>query len=83
MAEKLPVTVEQLEDGWFLLECPAIQGLMAEGRTVGEALDNLADVARAMYEVCQERGLVFAAGRPALTPDAIIWQIEVPQKAVA
>jgi len=60
---RLPVQIELLEEGIYLASCPAIQGCHAEGRTIGEALDNLRSVAQTIYELCREKGLPFITGR--------------------
>ena len=59
----LPIEVEHLEEGVYLASCPAIQGCHAEGRTIGEALDNLQSVAQVIYELCREKGLTFVGDR--------------------
>ncbi len=46
-----------LEEGGFLATCPDLQGCHAEGDTVTEALDNVADVARLIIELCLEKSL--------------------------
>ncbi len=75
---KLPVAIEPLEEGGYLLICPAIQGCHAEGRTIGEALDNLRDVARVIYELCQEKGLTFIADYPEADLESVIWNVKIP-----
>ncbi|WP_449245862.1 type II toxin-antitoxin system HicB family antitoxin [Desulfobacca acetoxidans] len=35
------VTLEQAEDGWVVVECPALPGCVSEGRDEKEALDNI------------------------------------------
>jgi len=61
---RLPVEIKRLEEGLYLASCPAIQGCHAEGRTIGEALDNLQSVAKVIYELCKEKGLPFITGAP-------------------
>jgi predicted RNase H-like HicB family nuclease len=53
----LSVEVEPLEEGGYLAICPDLQGCHAEGDTVAEALTNVEDVARAIIELCLEKGL--------------------------
>jgi predicted RNase H-like HicB family nuclease len=38
---KLLVTLEPDETGMLIAECPSIPGCVSEGRTEGEALDNI------------------------------------------
>jgi len=35
------VTLEQDEDGWFVVECPALPGCVSQGRDEKEALENI------------------------------------------
>ncbi len=54
----LQVSVRPKDDGpGFLAVCQSLQGCHAEGATVGEALDNLQDVARNLLELRREDGL--------------------------
>ena len=77
-AYRLPVEIEFLEEELYLASCPAIQGCHAEGRTIGEALDNLQSVAQVIYNLCREKGLPFITDLVESQPEAIVWQIELP-----
>lgn len=35
------VSLEVAEDGWIVVECPALPGCISQGRTENEALDNI------------------------------------------
>ena len=35
------VILEQAEDGWFVVECPALPGCVSQGRDEEEALENI------------------------------------------
>jgi predicted RNase H-like HicB family nuclease len=35
------VTMELAEDGWFVVECPALPGCVSQGKTEEEALNNI------------------------------------------
>ena len=37
----LHVTVEKAEDGWIVVECPALPGCISQGRDEKEALENI------------------------------------------
>lgn len=37
----LHVTMESAEDGWVVVECPALPGCVSQGRDEKEALDNI------------------------------------------
>jgi len=47
--------VERLPEGGYLATSEAIQGLVAQGRTVSETLEIARDVARRLLEAQQER----------------------------
>jgi predicted RNase H-like HicB family nuclease len=73
---RLSVEIQPLEEGGYLALCPQIEGCHAEGRTIGEALDNLHSVTRVIYALCREKDLPFITSLPSV-PDAITWHIEV------
>ncbi len=35
------VTMEPIEDGWIVVECPALPGCLSQGRDEREALSNI------------------------------------------
>lgn len=47
--------VERLHEGGYLATSEAIQGLVAQGRTVAETLDIARDVAHRLLEAQQDR----------------------------
>jgi len=49
------VHVERLPEGGYLATSEALQGLVAQGRTVAETLEIARDVARRLLEAQQER----------------------------
>ncbi len=51
----IQVQVEQLPEGLFLATSEEVQGLIAQGRTVAEALDIARDVARKLIEARRDR----------------------------
>lgn len=51
----IQVQVEQLPEGVFLATSEEVPGLIAQGRTVAEALDIARDVARKLIEARRER----------------------------
>jgi predicted RNase H-like HicB family nuclease len=61
---ELIVEIESLVEGGYLAVCPDIPGCHAEGKTIGQVLDNLREVAQAIYDLCQEKGLVFVTEHP-------------------
>ncbi|MDZ4278730.1 MAG: type II toxin-antitoxin system HicB family antitoxin [Dehalococcoidia bacterium] len=68
----IPVHVEPLEDGWHLAICDAIQGCHAEGDTVKEALENIEDAARILFELEREKGLRLDPIFEGVPADAVI-----------
>jgi len=47
---RLPVEITQLPGGGFMASCPVLEGCHAEGRTAGEAIDHMEDIAKAIIE---------------------------------
>ena len=41
------VTIEKAEDGWFVVECPALPGCVSQGKDEKEALDNIKEAIQA------------------------------------
>lgn len=80
---ELSVTIELLAEGGYLAQCPKISGCHAEGKTIGQALDNLRDVTRVIYELCQKQNLVFVTDHPEIELDDIIWKVDIPLAEVA
>lgn len=66
---RLPITVYQDEEGWYVVECPVIPGCMSQGKTQAEALRNIQEAIQVCLEVRQEQGLP-------LTIDSL--EVEVP-----
>lgn len=54
---ELPLNVEPLEEGGFLATSKALQGVLAEGETVSEAVANAMDVASAIIEIRRQENM--------------------------
>jgi predicted RNase H-like HicB family nuclease len=52
----IQVHIEELPEGLFLATSEELPGLVAQGRTVAEALEIARDVARRIIEARRERG---------------------------
>ena len=52
----IQIRIEELPEGLFLATSDELQGLVAQGRTVAEALEIARDVARKLIEARRERG---------------------------
>ena len=46
----LPIIIERDEDGFFVVECPVLQGCYTQGKGLDEALKNIEEV----IELCLE-----------------------------
>ena len=55
----IQIRVEALPEGLYLATSDELPGLLAQGRTVAEALDIARDVARKIVEAQSERGTPF------------------------
>ncbi|QDZ40412.1 type II toxin-antitoxin system HicB family antitoxin [Euhalothece natronophila Z-M001] len=53
---KFNVTLDQDEDGIWIVECPSIPGCISQGQTKEEALENIKDAIAACLQVRAERG---------------------------
>ena len=58
---KFNVTVDRDEDGMWVVECPAIPGCVSQGKTKGEALDNIREAIALCLEVRAEKGPLLTA----------------------
>jgi len=54
---KFVITIEQDEEGVFVVECPSIPGCISQGKTEKEALDNIEDAIKQCLEVRAEKGM--------------------------
>ncbi|MBL7155193.1 MAG: type II toxin-antitoxin system HicB family antitoxin [Candidatus Portnoybacteria bacterium] len=51
-----PIVIELLEEGGFLASCPVLQGCRAEGKTYGQAIENIQDVIKIHIEARKAHG---------------------------
>jgi predicted RNase H-like HicB family nuclease len=56
MEVAIRIRIEELPEGLFLATSEDLSGLVAQGRTVAEALDIARDVARKLIEARRDRG---------------------------
>ena len=47
---KLRITIEQDEEGVFVVECPTLPGCISQGETRSEAIDNIKDAIQGYIE---------------------------------
>ncbi len=59
---KLKVIIREGEDGYYVAECPVLEGCISQGRTKEEALENIKEAIEVWLETFYER---FLSSRPA------------------
>lgn len=70
--------VESLEEGGFLATSPDVPGLVAEGRSVSEAVEIAQGLARKIAESCIEHGDPLPRSLADLPEDAFELELLVP-----
>ncbi len=53
---KLPLTIEPLKEGGYLVTSPTVPGLLTDGETLEEALANVPDAVQTLIEAMQAKG---------------------------
>lgn len=51
----LPVVIERGEDGYYVVECPVLDGCYTQGKTLDEALFNIREVIELILEDSEAR----------------------------
>jgi predicted RNase H-like HicB family nuclease len=69
---RLPLVIEQLEDGTFLATSPALEGFLVQADTIEEVITLSPGVAKALVEAMQEKGVY-----PALEAEELQFPIQV------
>ncbi|MFN3995819.1 MAG: type II toxin-antitoxin system HicB family antitoxin [bacterium] len=46
----LPIIIEKGEDGYYVAECPILPGCYTQGKTLDEALKNIREVIKLIFE---------------------------------
>lgn len=54
MTYKFPVIIEKDEDGFFVADCPDLQGCHTQGETLEEAITNIRDVIRLHLKILKD-----------------------------
>lgn len=49
-----PVIIEKDQDGYFIADCPDLQGCHAQGKTLEEAITNIRDVIKLHIQILKE-----------------------------
>ncbi|MCD6594730.1 type II toxin-antitoxin system HicB family antitoxin [bacterium] len=50
------ILIEQDEDGVFIAECPTLPGCISQGKTRGEAIENISDAIKGYLESLKKHG---------------------------
>ena len=58
MGRQLPVLIEKGEDGFYVVECPLLEGCYSQGKTIDEALKNVREVIEMILEEREARETV-------------------------
>lgn len=56
----LPIFAEKDEDGFYIVECPLLDGCYTQGKTLNEALKNIKEVIKLCLEETQKKDFVEA-----------------------
>jgi len=62
------VTLEQDEDGWIVVECPALPGCVSQGRDEKEALENIKEAITAWLWAEDQKALTVTTEKPGRCP---------------
>ena len=54
---RLPLVIEQVEDGTYLATSPALEGFLVQADTIEEVIALAPGVAKALLEAMQEKGV--------------------------
>ena len=58
--KQLPVIIEKGEDGFYVVECPVLQGCYTQGKSIDEALRNIREVIELLLEEDEARTVLEA-----------------------
>jgi predicted RNase H-like HicB family nuclease len=62
------VTLEQAEDGWIVVECPALPGCVSQGKDEKEALDNIKEAITAWLWAEDQKAMSSIPKKPGQQP---------------
>ena len=62
------VTLEHSEDGWVVVECPALPGCVSQGRDEKEALENIKEAIIAWLWAEDQKALANLSPKPGEKP---------------
>jgi predicted RNase H-like HicB family nuclease len=62
------VTLEEAEDGWVVVECPALPGCVSQGKDEAEALENIREAITAWLWAEDQKAVAALAREAGKTP---------------
>ena len=62
------VTIEQAEDGWIVVECPALPGCVSQGKDEREALENIREAITAWLWAEDQKAIAGLPRKPKRQP---------------
>lgn len=74
----IKLTIEHLDEGGYLATSPDVPGLIAEGRTVSEAVQIAQGLARILLDACLEHGDPIPPALQRLLPESGPIELTVP-----
>ncbi|HCM82396.1 MAG: hypothetical protein UV63_C0033G0016 [Microgenomates group bacterium GW2011_GWC1_43_11] len=63
----VPISVTSLSDGGFLARCTKLQGCLAEGASLSDAVSNCLNVAKHLIDLRREEGMTIPLSKKAYT----------------
>jgi len=61
---EFPVVIEKDEDGFFVADCPDLQGCHSQGKTIEEAITNIRDAIKLHLKILKEEREEIPQARP-------------------
>ncbi len=55
---RLPLIIEKEEDGFYVVECPVLEGCYTQGKTIDEALQNIREVIEMALEEKENKEII-------------------------
>jgi predicted RNase H-like HicB family nuclease len=55
---RLPLIIEKEEDGFYVVECPVLEGCYTQGKTIDEALQNIREVIEIALEEKENKEII-------------------------
>ncbi len=62
------VTLKEAEDGWVVVECPALPGCVSQGKDEAEALENIREAITGWLWAEDQKAVAALAREPGKTP---------------